>query len=265
MKHQTRRKEPGLGGIQAGLVGFFLVFTFGLVGLAAATGWFVGFGGLAAAGFAVGLAAGALMAGLAFGFPTALAVSGVIAGAAGPSRLSVFPLVIPAIGLGSTFSTAAAVTGFRIVPPGFLANFGLVIGARFGTMAAATGTAAAAAFFTDALAIAGTTSEAEVPVMRPAATWFRNCTFCIGITGTSTAGFSDRAALTMRLARFGLLVLAGAVEAMVSVSSLVPISGKTALFVGFRTTSVGAETVLTLFVGALLTSALFSPRLPLLF
>ena len=104
---------------------------------------------------------------------------------------------------------ALAVAALGVVTLGFAVGFDLGTGPEaFSEPAGATTSLGTAAFFAGAALLAaafgagGTTSEADEPVMRPAATWVRTRSASgTGTTGVSTAGFSARAALTIRLAR----------------------------------------------------------------
>lgn len=126
----------------------------------------------------------------------------------------------PAAALGAALALGAAGLGFAAGLGGVAAR-GLATGAGTvgGLTAAEAGTAATglvlvtvafltAATFATALAAgaAGTTSVADDPVIRPAATWVRRrASVTTGIMGVSTAGFSARAPLAARaLARLGL-------------------------------------------------------------
>ena len=121
---------------------------------------------------------------------------------------------------------------------------------------------AAIVVFAGVGAIVGATNDAEEPIIRPAATCVRGCASFTGITGTSIAGFSIRAALTTRLARLDLFALAGAAGAGASIagSFVVLTGGVVRLGSTLCPASVGRGAAVTKLVAALLASALAAPR-----
>ena len=182
----------GLAASAAGAaLGADAAFGAGATGLAADLGLL-----FAVAGFVAGFAAGFVAAGLAvavglMGWATAALGAGLV----GLAKTGALGWVAGALVLTTAAATGAtaATTATAVSGTGALVNFTLE----------ATGFSMAALTAPGFGVASGSTSVADEPVMRPAATCERALEgSCTGIIGVSTAGFSARPPLTARLLRF---------------------------------------------------------------